>query len=74
MKIALLIYLIGLVPAYLCLRHSFIRLCGVAGRTTGDAMLMMLTTLFSWITVLVALTMMTVLSIGDIDGEPPKAL
>jgi len=68
MKILLLVYLAGLLPAYFSLRHSFIKLCGEEGKTATDAVLMVITALCSWITVLVAMTMMTMLSIEAIDG------
>ena len=70
MKIVLLIYVIGIIPAFLSLRHSFIRLSGKEGRTSADAMLMVICSLFSWITFVVTSTIMSLLFIEDIDQKP----
>ena len=70
MEIVLLVYLLGIVPAYFCLRHSFIRLTGFEGRTAADALLMVTCCLFSWITVVVSSTMMSILFIEEIDQKP----
>ena len=71
MEIVLLIYLIGIIPAYLCLRHSFIRLSRFEGLTATDAVLMVICCLFSWITVVVSSTMMSILFVEEIDQNPP---
>jgi hypothetical protein len=71
MEIVLLIYLIGIIPAYLCLRHSFIRLSQFEGLTASDDILMVTCSVFSWITVVVSSTMMSLLFIEEIDQNPP---
>lgn len=70
MKIVLVIYVMGIIPAYLCLRHSFIRLSVLEQKNAVDTVLMLISSLFSWITVLVSSTMIGVLSIEDIEAKP----
>ena len=70
MKIVLLIYVMGIVPAYLCLRYSFNRLSVMEETSPVDVLLMLISSLFSWITVLVSSTMIGILSIEDIEAKP----
>jgi hypothetical protein len=72
MEIVVLIYLAGIIPAYLGLRYSFIRLCGEPGRTAGDAILAMLCSLSSWITLIITFTMLGIIEIGDLERKPMK--
>ena len=69
MEIVLFIYLAGLIPAYLALRSALRRLNGIEGRTAADALLNVMCSLCSWITVIVVLVMMGILAVSDIEQK-----